>query len=76
MKKCKLMTVTFWDHCNGDATAAKAIKCSVVGWLFKESNLSYYLAHWVAEGDPAGENSEVNVILKSTVIKKRVFNAK
>lgn len=73
--KLKLVSLTFWDHISGPADTTKALKCEISGWLIKESNVAYYINTWIAEGNPFDSNSEVYVIIKSTVIKKRVLNA-
>jgi hypothetical protein len=71
-QKVRLVHLTFWDHVQASGDNAEPIKCELVGWLYKESKIAYYLASWICEENINNPNSECYVILKSTVTKKRV----
>jgi len=66
----RLVKIKFYDHVStkGDEHGAGALSCEIFGLLFKEDGLSYYVASWVGDGDLSSNNTEVFVILKSTVI--------
>lgn len=71
MKKTKLrpVEVTFWDHCHhtGDFKELAPMKCTVVGYMAKEDELSMYILSWMVEQDATNDNNEWYVVLKSTV---------
>lgn len=77
MKKIKKrpIVVRFLDHCQapGSALEAKPVECEVVGYLTREEPTYLVVTSWVAEDDMASENCESYVVLKSTIIEKRVL---
>ena len=72
-QKFKLVHLEFWDHVSGPGDDADPLKCEVVGILYKETKLAYYIASWICDEEIRNQNSEVYAILKSTVTKKRVI---
>lgn len=63
-----LVGLTFWDHSMDNAVDLAPIKCQIVGWLFKEDDLSYYVASWVCDNKINDRNTEAYQVLKSTVV--------
>lgn len=61
-----LYVIEFDDH----ATGKEVIKCSVVGWIYKQDNKSITIASWVLIGvdkETQEANIECVTILKSTI---------
>lgn len=73
LKKCKLVHLTFWDHASHNGEEIEPIECELVGWLYKESDIAYYIACWICDKEIININTDSYAILKSTVIKKKVL---
>ena len=58
----------FLDHCSTDGTDLSPLKCVSIGFLISEDETSYYLATWSSEAGVNDQNTDVFVILKSTVL--------
>jgi len=74
-KHYPLVVLTFYDHSSGTLEDVKnPLVCTCVGWISRETDLYYTVVTWVC-GDDMGDrtNNEAFLILKSTVIKKRIL---
>lgn len=71
-----LIGLRFYDHSMDNADNIALIVCDVVGWLYKEDNLSYYVAVWICDGKVRDHNTEAFQILKSTVTHRYTMKAK
>lgn len=69
-----LIGLRFYDHSMGSGDSVDLITCDIVGWLYKEDNLSYYVATWICNGRVIDSNSEAFQVLKSTVVKRYVLS--
>lgn len=69
--KYPIVYIKFLDHVSGSLGVLSPYECEVVGVLYKEDKLCYYVATWVCEREWGGDNSDGYVILKSTVTEKR-----
>lgn len=65
--KAKPVRITFWDHCHVIGRDAAPCLCEVIGALYKEDHLAYYVLSWVVEKQ-LDADCEQFVILKSTVV--------
>lgn len=68
-----LIGLRFYDHSMGSGDSIGLITCDIVGWLYKEDALSYYVATWICNGQVIDSNSEAFQVLKSTVVKRYVM---
>jgi len=71
-----LIGLRFYDHSMHNAVELAPIVCDIVGWLYKEDKLSYYVATWICDGKVMDHNTEAFQILKSTVVTKYELRAK
>jgi hypothetical protein len=70
-----LVVLQFYDHSSGTVEQVEhPLICRIVGWVYKETKLYYTVVTWIT-GDNMGDhqNNEAFLILKSTVISKRVI---
>lgn len=65
-----LVGLRFHDHGIGTSDSLTVVTCDVVGWLYKEDELSYYLASWICDGSVVDSNTEACQVLKATVIER------
>lgn len=76
-EKFPLVVVEFLDHYMSDPAGDArddGLVCFCTGFLWKETETSIWLVPWIAPTAGIKENSEVYVILKSTI--KNRFRAK
>lgn len=74
--KARLVMMEFWDHCQTTGEQHRGpIKCKVIGMLYKQDKLAYYIATWVSEDD-LDHNAEQFVILKKVVTKITTLHSK
>lgn len=73
MDKAKLVHIKFLDHSQCDGDAATPIECEVVGFLYRETRLAYYVATWICAGDINNPDTDVYVIVKHKGIKLQVI---
>lgn len=71
-----LIGLRFYDHSMHNALELAPIECDVVGWLYKEDKLSYYIATWICDSKVMDQNTEAFQILKSTVVSRYEIKAK
>lgn len=71
-----LIGLRFYDHSMDNATDITPIVCDVVGWLFKEDSLSYYVAVWICNGKVNDHNTEAFQILKAAVTDRYILKSK
>ena len=70
----KLYLVTFWDHAIG---IDRVMKCQVVGWVTKETDISVTFSHWMVRDEDAEicrDNVEHTTLLKQAVIEANHLN--
>lgn len=70
MKLPQMAIIKFLDHCkySGKVDDVKPLQCELVGVIYKQDKLCYYVATWLADG-VVDDNTEHYVILKSVVTK-------
>lgn len=64
----RYVRIDFLDHAMQSGADIKPIHCCVVGILFAEDKNAYYVATWLAEGNP-DNNMESFSILKKVITK-------
>ena len=64
------MYFKFWDHAHWSGGKARPIMCEVVGAVVCESDISYSVAVWIADGR-IDENAEQFAIIKGAIIEMR-----
>lgn len=74
MKKAPVVWISLLDHGQGPGDDCTPWPCEVVGFLYKQDKDHYWIAPWIANGDPYAKDSESFILVKKAC--KRVRRLK